>query len=267
MTRFIGLLATIALLVTVGSSVAAANGSRGRFTVRSTIDGRKMLPHRVHWLARPSAPVSNVAFSVDGRTRWIAHEAPYSYAEGGYLVTSFLKPGLHRFTLRATASDGEKATDTVVARVTAEPEPPADLVGTWRRVIDTNGAPVPGSSGNPTETHTPSGTYSLTFDRRWIRDDFPGQWVWPRSGDTGEGDWFLSDYSAGSGHLRVRGSVVVRPYSDSLAGGGAWCYFSGPSADYTWTVSGDALTLAPVRGADACAIRGFVWTGRWTRAG
>jgi hypothetical protein len=39
----------------------------------------------------------------------------------------------------------------------------------------------------------------------------------------------------------------------------------GPPATYTWSVNGDTLTLAPVGGRDACAIRGFVWAGQWTR--
>ena len=40
-----------------------------------------------------------------------------------------------------------------------------------------------------------------------------------------------------------------------------------PVADYSWSVSGDTLTLAPIGGGDPCGIRGFIWTGQWTRAG
>ena len=37
--------------------------------------------------------------------------------------------------------------------------------------------------------------------------------------------------------------------------------------DYTWSVSGNTLTLMPVGGKDPCPLRGFIWTGDWTRAG
>jgi len=47
------------------------------------------------------------------------------------LVTSFLKPGLHTFTVHAVTTDNQIATDTVKAQVTAPPAPPAKLAGAW----------------------------------------------------------------------------------------------------------------------------------------
>ncbi|MDX6414909.1 MAG: hypothetical protein QOH23_2319, partial [Gaiellaceae bacterium] len=44
-----------------------------------------------------------------------------------------------------------------------------------------------------------------------------------------------------------------------------WCYPDGPGATYNWSVTGDTLTLTPVRGHDACGVRGFIWGGEWTR--
>ena len=67
--------------------------------------------------------------------------------------------------------------------------------------------------------------------------------------------------------LQVGGAVIFRPYSDRVTGGGAWCHFGGPSADYRWSVKGRTVTLSPVGGRDACRIRGFIWTGQWTRVG
>ena len=268
------------LLVVCSTVVAAVAGATGvnagssapGLTVRSTLDGKTVLPHRIHWSARPSTPsldIRKVEFFIDGgKARWVDDHAPYTYADdGGYLVTSFLATGRHRFRVRATAVDGRKATDTVTARVLPAQEPPAALTGTWQRTFDTQGAPAPGSVGNPTDTYTPSGRYTLMFEKRWIRDDFPGAFVLPRSNETGEGLVFLSDYTATTGRLHVQGEVVFHPLSMSDAEGGAWCYFWGPSADYRWNVSGDTLTLQPVggNGRDACRIRGFIWTGAWTR--
>ena len=54
------------------------------------------------------------------------------------------------------------------------------------------------------------------------------------------------------------------PYGD--ADGGSRCDMGGPEADYSWSVNGDTLTLAPI-GGDRCAERGLIWTGQWTRVG
>jgi hypothetical protein len=215
----------------------------------------------------PNVAVKQVAFFVDGgKARCIAQEAPYAYAQDGYLVTSFLKPGKHRFTVRATGYDGSVASTSVVARVVPALEPPAALVGTWQRTVDATDAPPP-PPGAYDPTLTPSGTYTLTFERRWIRDAFPGTFVYPASNKTGNGFVFLSDYVPGGRSFHVQGEVVFHPLSYKEAEGGAWCSFGGPGADYSWAVSDDTLTLAPIRGHDACAIRGFIWAGEWTRVG
>ncbi len=82
---------------------------------------------------------------------------------------------------------------------------------------------------------------------------------------TGNGFVFLSDYAATSSRIHVVGEVIFHPFDDAKAEGGFWCYADGPAADYTWSIAGDTLTLAPDGGKDACGIRGFIWTGEWTR--
>ena len=265
----------VALTLIVTASIATASGTgtgaQASFTVKSSLDGKKLLPHRILWNAFPSLPGSKIArveFLVDGgRPRWIEKNGPYQYASVGWFVTSWLTPGSHRFQVRATAKDGSVATDTVVARVAPAPAPPATLAGSWQRTIDTATAPKAGSKGNPTGTYTPSGDYRLTFEKRWMHDQFPGKFVYPASNKTGNGFVFLSDYTATPTLLHVRGEVIFHPLSDKLAEGGWWCYEAGPAADYRWTVSGTTLTLAPVGGRDTCGIRGFIWAGDWTRVG
>jgi hypothetical protein len=270
------------LLVALSASVLAlvmttgAGGAASPFTVKSSLDGKTVLPHRIYWLGYPSlaaAKVAKVEFLVDGKLGWVEHKAPYVYGADdnghnrGYLVTSWLAAGMHRFTVRVTATDGTIGSDTVTARVATAAAPPSALAGTWRRTIDTTNAPKPGSVGNPTETFTPSGSYTLTFERRWARDKFPGSFVLPQSNKTGHGFVFLNDYIADATRIHLVGEVIFHPLSDELAEGGAWCTNAGPPADYRWSVAGDTLTLAPASGKDACGIRGFIWTGEWTRVG
>ena len=142
------------------------------------------------------------------------------------------------------------------------------IAGTWKRKIaDTSGAPVAGSTGNPTDTLTPPGTYRITFDRRWIHDEFPctdSPCTYVSS--TGAGGEFDSDWDPGATTFHVQGEVTFRMFADTDRLAGWWCQTWGPAATYTWSVSGNSLKLAPVGGHDDCAIRGFVWSGTWTRA-
>lgn len=269
---FASLLLALAALPASATPAAArvATPAGAAFTVKSSLHGKTILPHRIHWLGFPSLAnnqIARVDFFIDGgKARWTEHNAPYSYADdGAYLVTSWLPPGNHRFQVRATAKDGRVATEVVVARVAPAPSPPAALAGTWQRTIDTSEAPKFGTKANP-GTYTPSGVYRLTFEKRWIRDDFPGKFVYPASNKTGNGFVFLSDYAATATILHVHNEVIFHKVSDKLAEGGWWCHEYGSDADYRWTVSGATLTFTPV-GRDSCGIRGFIWAGEWTRVG
>lgn len=264
-------------LILVLSCLLPLNASAGNqpFKVTSSLDGKAALPHRSIWIGYPSLPSSKVAsveFIVDGKMRWTEHGAPYVFAgddagkNRGYFVTSWLTPGNHRFAVRVTATDGGTATDEFTARVLPPPIPPSALAGSWQRTVaSTSGAPAAGTAGNPTGSFVPTGTFRLTFESRWIRDNFPGKFVLPASNKTGHGFIFLSDYTADASRIHVVGEVIFHPLDNNKAEGGSWCYNSGPPADYNWSVSGDTLTLAPVGGKDKCGIRGFIWAGDWTR--
>jgi hypothetical protein len=262
--RATGLLAPLALIAACIPAIAAGAGAGTALKVRSSLDGKAVLPHRIHWLAYPvpSSTRVRVEFLIDGKLA--AHEgyAPYSFADdGGYLVTSWLTPGKHTFTVRATAREGGAvAQDTVTARVLPPTPPPAELAGTWKRTPDLTGHP-----------NFPAGTYELVFDKRWIQDRFPGKFD-PRTSHAngaGSGSGLIqdNDWDPGPTRFHVQGAVVFRPFDRNLAEGGSWCENYGPGADYTWSITGDILTLAPVGGKDPCAPRGFIWTGEWTRVG
>jgi hypothetical protein len=276
MSRHGRLATAVALGGLAALPLASGAAAPGAFGVRSSLAAMTVLPHRIHWLATPSLPpgrIARVDFLVDGRVAWTEREAPYVFGEDerghlGSLVTSYLSPGRHSFAVRAVAKDGRRARASVTARVIAPPAPPPALAGTWRRRIrDTSGAPEAGTPGNPTGTYTPAGTYTMVIERRWIRHAFPGRFDPQISSGTGEGWIITSDWTPGRSTLRVVGSVTRRPFLDTDAEGGWWCLPDGPPATYSWSVSGDALTLKPAGGTDPCEVRGFVWTGTWTRAG
>jgi hypothetical protein len=240
---------------------AAANPAAQKFTVRSTLHGKKMLPHRIAWVARADG-ATEVKFVIDGKVRWIEHNPPYSYSDdGGYLVTSWLSAGRHRFTVQAKSVSGAKATETVVARVVATPDPPAELAGSWNRTI---GMPVPPDPAYPGDA-VPAGTWTIVFDRRWIESHFPGTFDPDTSPQTGAGNILLDDYVAGPQTLKTYGAVTTHPPDPrSAAGGGWWCGPGGPNGTYTWSVNGDSLTLTPAP-TDRCSQRSGVFAGTWTR--
>ncbi|HZO62960.1 MAG TPA: hypothetical protein VFB35_08260 [Gaiellaceae bacterium] len=263
-------------MLAAATTGTASSAPKPPFKVTSTLDGKTVLPHRIRWLAHPRLPVvkvKEVDFLIDGgKPRWIEHNPPYTYSDDeggglheGYLVTSWLTPGMHRFTVRVITTDRRTVSHTVAARVLPAAEPPAGLAGTWQRTIaDAGGAPAPGSAGNPTETLTPPGTYTMVIEKRWIQVRFPGAFRRPQSDTTGEG-WILdSDYAAGPGTLRVLGPVIFDTFHEQ-AETGWWCYQDGPESDYTWSTTGDTLTLKPAAGADRCGVRGFIWSGDWKR--
>ncbi len=270
----------LGLGLVLATSIALVPASQAQsdapFQVKSTLDGKTVLPHHIHWYATaPGTKVRTVDFLIDGKLRWTQKKPPYIYgdqeddfktANRGYLVTSFLTPGLHHFTVRVTATSGQKADDTVTARVLPAPQPAATLKGTWQRTIDPAGAPKPGSPGAPADTPTPAGTYKLVLDSRWIQTRNPGTFTHGSvDNNTGLGYIQDTDWVPGPTTFQVWGAVSWRPFSDYLAEEGTWCLpWGGPQATYHWSVTGNTLTLTPV-GSDPCRVRQFIWTGQWTR--
>ena len=74
-------------LTPASASISRGSAAATAFTVRSSLDGKSVLPRRIRWLAIPSLPASKVArvdFLIDGGSvRWTERSAPYSYADDG----------------------------------------------------------------------------------------------------------------------------------------------------------------------------------------
>jgi hypothetical protein len=258
----IQLIALLALFTVIAASSALAGGGQP-FKVTSTLDGKTVLPHRIHWLAHPRLPTSRITevdFLIDGKVRWIEHGAPYVYGgdhdghNQGYLITTWLAPGKHRFTARVTDTDGRNATRTVVARVLTAPEPPAKLKGEWTRIVtdDDLKKSDPAFGGGP-----PAGTWKLVFDRvgAWHLDPL--------------GSGVVNQYEATPGVIRVYSPIAMAPEGVGISRFGHHgigpldCTPAGPSGSYRWSVSGNELTLAAIK--EGCGQRRVIWEGSWTR--
>jgi hypothetical protein len=236
-------LAVALVVATTGTALAAGSTS---FTVSSTLAGKRVLPHRVHWLGRsklPPAKIREVDFMIDGQRAWVEHHAPYTYGyDGNYLVTSWLRPGLHTFTVAAVATDGRRAAISSRARTVAPPAPPPALTGSWHRTV--SAAEANGSG--------PAGTWTLTVDSVGWRILDPSR----RRGA-------LIDVAYLSpGAVEARGGIATRdhdPRENNL-----WCDEPFQPVRYHWRADADRLTLT-LAGPRRCGAQSRVWAAVWTK--
>ena len=237
---------------TTGQTASIA-ASPGKLSVTSTLDRHTTLPVRIHWQAFPSAPasgVSEVDFLIDGRLGWVEHKTPYFYGDdGNWLVTSFLTPGEHTFTVRVITTGGHTATDTLKASVATPPAPPAALQGvTWARLV-TAADVRKAISGQP----PPPGRWRLRISAAG----------WQLHDPTGGGLLFDVGYGTARS-LQMRPAIEYPPYPNSNNGG--FCQDTDPLWAWTYSVgdNGKTLTLRPV-GHDPCGDRIAILAGTWTR--
>ena len=117
------------------------------------------------------------------------------------------------------------AEQTLFARTSPAAAPLTALAGTWKRTFDdTSAAPPAGSPGNPTSTHTPTGTYTLAIEKRWIQTRFPGSYVLPASEAAAARAGSSTPTTPPAQTFSERwGSVVFRQFHDE-AEGGQWCW-------------------------------------------
>jgi hypothetical protein len=237
------LFAGLALLTSCGATRShtqtTSSASRSdRLSVKSSLTGHAMLPHRIRWTATPSVPpdqTSEVDFLIDGHRLWVEHTAPYYYGDdGNFLVTSFLSAGTHAFTVKATTIDGKTASITVTARVPAAPAPPSALAGGWKRLVKQTDPSGP-----------PSGDWHLIINRvGWKIDDTAG------------GANLLDVAYPGPGLVEVRTGMATG--HDQVAGAAAdedlngFCNNDpGKPVRYRWSVRGSTLRFRYL-GGHAC---------------
>jgi hypothetical protein len=230
-------------VVATGSAIASQATT---FTVSSTLSRVRLLPHRIHWLGKPSltpARIREVDFLIDRRRVWVEHHAPYSFGyDGNYLVTSWLKAGAHTFTVVAVATNGRRATVSSRARTSAPKPPPAALAGSWRRRIS---AAAAGGAGR-------AGIWTLTVDR-----------VGWRLLDPSRRQGALIDVAYLSQHiLEARGGIATR--NQDPRENNPWCDEPFQPVRYHWHVAANRLTLR-LAGPMRCDGQSRVWAGTWRR--
>lgn len=264
--RRASLAVTLGLLVSAcsssGSSPAAGSGtpnasrSSAPLTVNSTLEGHAVLPHRIHWQALPSVPGADVAevdFLIDGQVFWVEHNAPYYYGgDDNYLVTSFLTPGPHTFTVKVITAADQSATQTVTATVPVAPAPPAALTGTWW-TFQSGG---PSGSGSP-----PAGYWRLVVSSA----------DWRIYDTAGTGDTLDVIYPAPGVLVFQTGMATGHPMFGTQQGApgaldlNGWCNNDpGSPVRYHWSVTAGRLSLQYVTGQACQGFNGFM-TSAWSR--
>jgi hypothetical protein len=222
----------------------------------SSLDGQTALPLRTQWIASPvpaDAVVAKVDFLIDGKLIWNEDRAPYVFGrDGGYLITTWLTPGPHTFTARATDVAGGRVTDTVTATVAAAPQPPAALRGMWTRTVTDQDIAKYGDGS------TPAGQWGLVEDQI-------GAWYLDPQGDGG-----VEQYDVQGDTIHIYAPIQMVPL-DSYPGihryghrgfEGWVCDASGPFGSYHWSVSGGKLTLTVIN--EGCPNRRAILEGTWT---
>ena len=242
------------------TSIPSNPTSTSALIVTSTLDGLTTLPHRIQWAASPSIPESQVVevdFLIDNQLAFVEQHEPYTYGrDGNYLVTSFLTPGEHSFTVRVTAIDGQSAESTVKAMVEAAPAPPDGLANTsWTREMTASDRQKGTSSEPP-----PSGIWGLDINSvgwsiSYVSED-PERKT-PQGFDVG----YQSE-----GEVELRATIERPVFPNDF--GGSIC--EEPDVPFLWSYTlsddGKTLTLHPI-GQDPCGDRVAILEGIWTREG
>jgi hypothetical protein len=219
--------------------------------VSSTLDGITSLPHGVQWIVTPGVPIADVAevdFLIDGSLAWVEYKSPYVYGDdGNWLVTTFLTPGEHTFTVRVISIAGKSATRSASATTSAPPPPPAALAGVWTRTV-TAADMRKSTSGMP----GPLGVWRLMIVAA-------GWELLDPQGNKG-----LFDVAYLPGGLEMRPTIEYPPFPNTNNGG--FCANTDPIFDWTYAVGrgGRTLTLHP-KGQDPCGDRAAILEGTWTR--
>ena len=234
------------------SAASSSPASAARLTITSTLEGHTSLPHRIYWQATPSVPgadVSKVDFLIDGKVYWVEYNAPYFYGGNyNYLVTSFLTPGPHTFTVKVVTTTGQTARQTVTATVPVAPAPPAALAGTWWNFQQQ----TPGSP--------PTGYWRLVVSSAG----------WRIYDTAGTGDMLDVVYPSPGQLVFQTGMATGHPlYGTASQTGGfdlnGWCSNDpGTPVRYHWSVTAHGLSLQYEGGQPCPGFNAFM-TSAWSR--
>jgi hypothetical protein len=211
------------------------------------------LANPLPWTASANAGISRVDFLVDGTVKWTEYKSPYFFNDDGNLLHPWLLgAGAHLLTVRAVAPSGAHASSSVHVNVTAVPQVPRALSGTFTRSVA-------------------AADYARTADYRTQADINIGQ--------APDGMWtahfqpnglILFDDPKGSGgsealSATVGGALTIGGPANWLVAKDRWGSFCEKEApgQYHWSVAGRTLTITGDE--RKCADRDSVFIGMWTQ--
>jgi hypothetical protein len=195
-----------------------------------------------------AAVIAGVVASRSTATAVAEHGIDVSSSIDGHrhrLVTSWLAPGMHRFTVRAVPAHGSPVSHTATARVLPSPPPPPEQANTrWRHILEDQG-----------ELGSRPGTWTLRIDSTGWRIDPPNvDFKDARKGD----DNFLDVAYLAPGLVELRGGIWTHPRSRQEGNG--WCEDTNQAVRYRWMVTDGQLNLT-LDGPKRCGDQATVLSG------
>ena len=165
----------------VGSSSSPAGQASGpsspttsQLSASSTIHDGARLSDAIEWTETPEPPaeVTEVIFAIDGKTRWVEHNPPYTFNDDhGLLSTYLLGNGAHVLTTTSVGPDGTRSRRTThVTVLNARPATPTALLGTWQRRLTRADEARPKGQPDFTGQDMPKGLWTLTIHRDGLVD-------------------------------------------------------------------------------------------------
>jgi hypothetical protein len=227
-----------------------------------TISDHARLTEAVAWRVMVNTAsddaVQEVDFLVDGKQEWVENQPPYFFDDDDQLLTPWLLgEGKHVLTAHVVTLDGASADETANVTVRVDVSRDRIIAGTYRRRVtpadqqrvESYRVPSKGAFGNV----SPTGTWTLH-----IRANGEIVGVDPSGDSTNP---FVEPFTLTASSMRLYGAAIwQQPNPDAPS---LFCEPEKPS-DYTWSVSGDSLTITNVQ--KVCADRDIVFVGTWTKA-
>jgi hypothetical protein len=230
---------------------AAATSTPTTLSVTSSIADGSSLAEPVAWTATPSSldGIEHVDFLVDGVVKWTENKTPYFFNDDYNLLHPWLLGlGAHVLTVQAVTQSGAQANSTAHVTVTAGPQVPAALAGTFTRSVTPED--IARTQAYRTGGHVPPGMWTARFQPT-------GLIVFDDPNGSG-GDEALR--ATPTGALALGGPVNWLETKDRRGG---FCEPEVPGL-YHWSVTGRTLTIT---GDDKkCADRDAVFIGNWTQS-
>jgi hypothetical protein len=240
-------------LMSLACGTGQATPASTALTVKSSIPAGSSLSQPVAWIATPSstAGLDHVDFLIDGAVSWTEYKTPYTFNDDGNRLQPWLLGlGPHILTVRAVTSTGGQAISTARVTVTAGPEVPATLAGTFTRSVTP--ADVARVDGYRTEADAKIGTTPIGVWTAYFEPS--GLLVFDDPIGSGGNEAFSATLG---GPLKMDGPVNWRESKDRQ---GFFCEQE-MAGQYRWTMAGHTLTIT---GDDRrCADRDAVFIGTW----